>query len=244
MYKRLVVVFLILMSFQHSYSQKGVKTFGFQYKPLIPVNISDFKTSVYEPSDSLTLTSNTLFGSSFGGVLRFGFTDMISLEAGINYVKRNYKYDLFDSYSSISDATTFSIISYEIPIQGLVYVRLSERWYLNAAGGVSIDMFASDVISESENKTFIQYTFTNKMQFALIANFGIEYRTAEKGYFYFGTSFHKPTRDIGLSEVDYTKNDLVARFDFPVKGTYLTLDFRYFFHEDPEKKNKKRKKKD
>ena len=243
MYKRLAIVIFVLVSFQNANAQKGVITFGFQYKPLIPVNISDFKTSVYDPSDSLILTSNTLFGSSFGGVIRWGFTEMISLETGINYVKRNYKYELLDSYSSISDATTFSIISYEIPIQGLVYVRLSELWYLNAAGGVSLDMYASDATSESENKTFIQYTFTEKMQLSLIANFGIEYRTEEKGYLYFGASFHKPTRDIGLSQVDYTKNNLMTRFELPVKGTYLTLDFRYFFHEDPEKKKTKRKKK-
>ena len=171
-------------------------------------------------------------GYSWGAVIRRGITNTISFETGISYIKRNYKYTLTDLDSNFTGITEFGLVSYEIPINGLVYIRLGERFYMNNSLGVSLDMYASNVQSGSDDD-FAQFTATRKwMQPALNANIGLEYRTKESGFLFLGFTYHNPFSNIAASQLNYRKNAEIHAFVTELKGGYLTLDFRYFFNPE------------
>jgi hypothetical protein len=108
--------------------------------------------------------------------------------------------------------------------------------------GLSLDFFPSDVQSSDE---YFKHYGTRKSWLgeSVLANLGYEYRTEKSGYFYIGASYHRPFNDIYYSTVAYYRdhNHYTSGQQFLISGNYLTLDLRYFFHEDPLKKQKKKK---
>lgn len=224
-------------------AQKGVTTFGIQVKPLIPNSYFNFsgETKVSEDG-SLTSTWSPRTSLNFGMVIRKGLTKSISVETGINLVRRNYVVESTDEGLNVNNNLKFSFTGYEIPIQGLIYVRLDDKWWMNGSAGLSIDMYPSNTFaSESEFQTGTFYDFSVRtvksswLQMAIQANYGFEYRSKKKGYFYIGATYHRPFSDFASSEVTY-EYDLERIITFNrLSGTYFTLDFRYFFDEKPEK---------
>ena len=111
---------------------------------------------------------------------------------------------------------------------------------MNASMGVSADMYASNTQSRGtyhRTLTARKHTF----QPAVLANLGWEYRTEKSGYLYLGASLHRPFSYELVTHIDYEGNGKYEDLYQPLSGSYLTLDIRYFFHEDPEKKKKKKK---
>ena len=172
-------------------------------------------------------------------LLRYKINKTFSLESALNYTQRNYTLIIKNKSQNIDDFTKFAIRSYEIPIQLLTYVRASKFWYLNVAFGISHNVLASDILSSGEKtNAYFQNTYRKNGGYrALIANIGMEYRTAEKGYYYIGTSLHLPWTEIGRAYPEYLDesnnfNNLVdfnEKFFIEILGNFLTIDFRYFF---------------
>jgi len=176
-------------------------------------------------------------GYSAGMVLRRGYTKQLSMETGINFTKRNFSLSITDT--TFTGKSGFTIIGYEIPIQGMVFLRLAERIYMNTALGLSMDMYASNIYTHD---TYFRH-FSKRhsiFQFAALANLGFEYRTKKSGYFYLGSSFHLPFSYFYTSSIIYESKQEIGRLK--LSGTFLTLDLRYYFHEDPMKQKKKKKK--
>jgi hypothetical protein len=48
--------------------------------------------------------------------------------------------------------------------------------------------------------------------------------------------------NIGISDLRVENNGAGNNLLIPISGNYLTVDLRYFFHEDPEKERRKMKK--
>lgn len=168
-------------------------------------------------------------------IIRHGFSDLLAFETGINYVKR--KYDLRIDDGSFSGSSQFRVIGYEIPLSLLVYIQLGEKFFMNVSMGHSLDMFASDV--QSYDYYFTQRSYRKSLfQSAILANIGWEYRTEKSGYFYLGASYHRPFSFIYASKITYTGNGKNEDIITSLLGNYLTVDLRYFFYEDPKKKNK------
>jgi hypothetical protein len=216
-------------------AQQNIITVGIQYKPVFTV---DFLNTGNETvlQNGVDFSIGLHSGFAFGMVIRRGITDTYSIEGGINYVKRTYSVKVVDG--NFSDESTFGVIGYEIPLSGLVYIRLSEKFYMNASLGVAADMFASDV--KTYGDVFNTYSLRKSViNGGVIGNLGWELRTEESGYFYIGASYHNPFSDIYLTRIDYAYNNKNESVDIPLTGTYLTLDFRYFFRADPIKKQKK-----
>ncbi len=241
---QILILFFILCSSLKIAAQRNVTTVGFQFKPIFPLNFIGTGETV-NVDQGVTFTLGLKSGFAGGMVIRRGFTDLISLETGINYVKRKYSLIILDE--EYERKTDFRIIGYEIPVSLLVYIQLSEVIYMNVSLGSSLDMFASAVQTFDTN--FNQVSFRNHVfQPAVLANIGWEWRTEKSGYFYVGASYHRPFNFIYLSRAEYSKpnklpTDPNAFSETELLGNYLTLDFRYFFHEDPEtKKQRKRKK--
>lgn len=237
--------FFLLSSFLSA--QPKVITFGIQYKPLIP--------SRFFRSGEINFGQNNINYSivpeiSFSGgmVIRRGFTKNFSVESGINYVKRNFNLLVENKETSFHSEKRFSIVGYEVPTLGLIYIRLGDQMFMNAAFGISLDFFPSDV---GTNEYYFPYdvqvqhvsvrNHNRWLQPSLLANLGYEYRSLKKGYFYFGSSFHRPFAYSYQSNVKYIHGSFTERAVAKISGNYLTFDFRYFFHQDPEKPKAKKK---
>jgi hypothetical protein len=240
---KIAFVFFLITIVSSVFAQKDVTTFGIQIKPIIPMSIIGFDEElIKENGVDFNLASKV--GYSFGMVARRGFTKMFSLEGGINVTKRNYDLNIKDgNFEGTSD---FSFLSYDIPILALLYIQLGENAFLNTAFGASIDFYPSDL--ETSDSYFRHSTYRKEWFLPnLLANVGFEYRTYKSGYFYLGASFHRPFTNIAETTVGYYRSgnsnsplNYDAFSNFNLDGSYLTLDFRYFFHEDPERKTKRK----
>lgn len=226
--------------------QKNVTTFGIQFKPIVP---SKFFNSGEEQvvQDYLTVNYKPRIGFNFGMVMRQGFTDVISLEAGINMVRRNYDLTARDTDLGMDLKLNFAFVGYEVPVLGLIYVKLGERLWMNGAGGVSFDFYPTSVfnlVSDVQDTIFFDFEqFTSRrhwMQVALLANYGFEYRTKTKGYWYLGISYHRPFDDVATTRATLIRDNIPLSVYNNLSGSYLTIDLRYFFHEKVEKTMKTR----
>jgi hypothetical protein len=219
-------------------AQSRLTTFGIQFKPIFPVGfLGTGKQTVLVDSVNVKFDLALKSGYNFGMVIRKGFSDLLALETGINYVKRKYHLEVTDS--DFGESSDFRMIGYEIPASLLVYIRLGEQIFMNASLGASADMYASNVRSSGEyhnTLTVRNHTF----QAAIVANIGWEYRTLKSGYFYIGASLHRPFDYELTSKAHYDRGIKELDVYQPLSGSYLTMDVRYFFHEDPKKQKKKR----
>ena len=230
-----VSLLIFFLSTALLFAQKNIITVGIQYKPVFTVDFLNTKDETAQ-QNGVDFFIGLHSGFAGGMVIRRGITDRYSIEGGINYVKRKYSVRVTDE--SFSEEATFGIIGYEIPLSGLVYIRLSEKFYMNASMGIAADMFASNL--ETFSSYFKTYSQRQSVITAgVIGNLGWELRTDKSGYFYIGASYHNPFSDIYLTRIEYDNNNKQEAVEIPSAGTYLTLDLRYFFHEDPVKKRRK-----
>lgn len=206
--------------------------FGFQYKPLIPEDFLS-NTQIKVSDGPLQAQFIQLQGYSFGATTRLGFTKLISFETGINQVKRNYRtsYQLADS--NLLGETNFGIVSYDIPLNLLFYVQLSEKFFMNVSLGSSFIFFPSNVgvytildkhLFTSEGRR------TSHFGGSMNGNIGFEYRTEKYGFFYIGASGIIPFKNIYRVAANYEYgNNIIYSASGAINGGYLSLDFKYFF---------------
>ncbi|MFM7726195.1 MAG: outer membrane beta-barrel protein [Flavobacteriales bacterium] len=226
-------------------AQVNVTTLGVQLKPILPSKYFGTGTEDLEMED-LSVNFEPNLGLNFGMVVRRGITRNWSVESGICMVQRNYTLHFMHPTLPEEKQLRFRYIGYEIPIQALVFVKLSDNLFMNASGGASIDLYPSNVESSTyEYRDTLRYDFYQKtykqswIQAALLANYGFEWRTPDKGFFYLGASYHRPFRQIGTTKVLFELNDNPSNAYSRLGGNYLTIELRYFFHEKPERKARK-----
>jgi len=242
MKKRIIHLFslaLFLLATTLLHAQQGHTTVGIQLKPIVPNTLFNSGPNSFNDENwSVDIRPN--FSTTFGMVIRHGLTDRWSIEGGISYVPRNYQVDVTFNDTAFTNGD-FKLVSYEFPVAAMVYIQLGKQLYMNNSLGVSIDMFASD--TKTNDGKFISYTARrNWLQASIIGNVGFELRTEEKGYFYLGASLHRPFNTIGTTTLQYYRTPTTEPIvtELKLTGNYLTIDFRYYFHEEVPKKKKKR----
>ncbi len=242
MIKYFFLFIFISQFYQLSFSQKREKFpsyFGIQFKPLIPGDfLSKSVVSVTDTGFIGTFTQKQ--GYSFGATVRIGLTKLISFETGINQVQRNYKIDFNLVDSAVTAKTSVGIISYDIPLNALIYIQLSEKIFTNASLGTSFVYYPSNVgttVSVEPKHVFIGEGRRNKrFDFEINANLGFELRTEKNGFFYVGASAKIPFAPIFKVAASYEyESSQKALAIGDINGAYLSLDLRYFF---PNIKNK------
>ena len=222
---------VLLMIAEGLHAQERVTTFGLQFKPIFSSGLFGTGPETGRVSD-VDFRLTPAGGYSGGMVIRKGYSQRISFETGINFVRRNYKINIQDRDFEINDQ--FRIIGYEIPFSTLIFIQLGENIYMNTSLGACLNMFPSDV--QTFNLDYAHYSGRyNVFNPSILANIGFEYRTRRSGYFYLGASLNRPFSAAYLSAIDYVRNQSDAIFRAQLRGTYLTIDLRYFFHEDPAK---------
>ena len=217
--------------------------FGFQIRPVFPTRFigEPELTLSTEAGDSVNVstTLSQKIGYSFGGTVRAGVTKLIAIETGINFTQRH-----FDSKMSIPDSNIYgsndlTFISYDIPVNVLFYIRLAEKWYMNASLGVAMSYSPTDVgtyTAPNGPHEFRHYGLVRKkVNFDLNANVGFEFRTEKSGFFYLGGSGRVPFAPIFDLLFEYTNEGFSRTIVGEVDGSFLSIDFKYFF---PVIKNK------
>lgn len=217
-------------------AQERVSTGGFQFKTMIPLNLLDRDKQTFGDSGNV-FSLRQASGRGFGMVIRKGFAKGISFESGLHLTSRKYKVNF--SNQVVEDNLEFSMTAYEIPFSLLVYTQLGKKVFMNGSLGSGLEMFASDLTAEGDYFSVNAFRRSVGILF-LLANLGWEYRTKKSGYFYAGISYHRPYRYIYRAFPRYQNGEYESR----IYGTYFSLDVRYFFHEDPVKKEKRKKRKD
>lgn len=243
-------------------------TAGIEFRPIFPIDF--LKTGKQTSSNGdYSIEVSPKFSFSAGMVIRYGFHKRFALETGLSFVQRNYNLSIHrdSTQNTPSDPvsptynskTDFTIIGYEHPIKLLVFVQLAEHIYMNAAAGLQLTFFPSDIFTTDENRTGTDQHFKHSsvrlgfdgkpgndgfIHGGAIANLGFEYRTKKSGFFYLGATYHLPFADIYRSKFQYLEDDHASQVQgIQLNGSYLTFDVRYFFHSKPlEKKERKKKK--
>lgn len=231
---KIMITICLTVPLNAGFGQKGVTTFGLQYKPILPNRFIGF----YEKEFNEGIFESTVkqkLGHSAGMLIRIGLSERISLETGINFTQRNYRLNYAVPDSGYSATDQVRVISYEVPVSGLVYIRLGDQFYMNTSLGAALTLFPSDVRTTEPigpNERFQQEgAYKSKVQGAMLANIGFEYRTKSKGYWYIGSSYHLPFSNIMTFAMSYERSSGSTIAIDNITGSYLTLDFRYFFHE-------------
>lgn len=237
-----LIIFLLSLIFLPfvAISQKGSLKFGVQYKPMINAGIiENQETKVV--SDALSFSVKQRKGFGAGVIIRKGLSDMFSLESGLGYVRRDYQLSIDSLSGNSKSELDFRIIGYEIPLIGLVHIRLSKKIFMTTAFGGVAAIFPSDV-SKVSGIWKVENVRHGIVQFSLLANLGWEFRTEKSGAFYLGASYNRSLQDMYRIKVGKASSAVLTEQFFDIGGNYLSLDFRYYFQENPKKEKAKKSK--
>ena len=207
--------------------------FGFQVKPLFPTKFIGESSSFFS-NQGFDVTISQKVGVSYGGVVRVALTDLIGIETGINFFQRYYKIDMSIIDSNITASDDFGFIQYDLPINALFNIKLSKKWFMNAAIGASICYKPSNVGAISN--PFGKHEFFNigivdindKVNFDLNGNLGFELRTDRYGFFYLGGCARIPTEPLFNLLSRYRYGTFEVDNYGPVSGSFLAIELKYF----------------
>lgn len=232
---RFVFVFLFL-GYTYLHAQLGdtrlPSYFGVQVRTLFPSSfVSKPSTTVSKEGMKSTITQTP--GYSFGGIVRVGLTELIALESGINFSQRYFTVNGSVADSGIFVNNSLGFIQYDIPINGLFYIKLAKKWYANASLGVAAGFKPTSIatLNNISGSKFFYHTgvVDKKASLDLNGNIGFEYRTKKLGFFYLGTTVRLPLQPIFIYVATYKNQGYKVTQYGDVSGAYLGVDFRYFF---------------
>ncbi len=233
---------LILYFSYVGYNQQGETIFGFQYKPIVPNKYIGEYTNRFDSLPTFQSSTKQSFGYSLGMVFRHYFTKKVALESGINFTKRTFKlfYEVADS--NLMANNTVSFINYQIPIKGVFYIQLTDEMFMNASMGLHFDFFPTYISKTTpidiKNTFIFDGDRRSWVQLGANANFGFEYRTKKKGTYYIGATYNQPFGNIMNFKMSWRYNQKTTTVIKTIKGSYLTIDLRYYL---PVNKNKAKK---
>ena len=232
--KVISVLFVLISFLSYSQSNRVPSYFGFQYQSVIPNNLVGEKTLTLT-NESFNSTTTQKIGYSAGATVRAGITELIAFETGINFTKRNFDINMQmpDSNLFVSDA--FSFIEYSIPLNCLIYIKMTKEWYANASLGVAAIYKPSSVgrqINPEGLHSFIYEgyaDFRKKIGLDFNGNVGFEYRTKKSGFFYLGGSVRIPFAPLFIMATQYKNQGYKLTSYGQINGSYFSIDLKFFF---------------
>ncbi len=219
--------------------------FGIVVSPVIPNNfIGKIHTTFKDSTQNMGVDFHNRWGYTFGATARIGITKFLSIETGISQVRRHYTASVSIPDSGLHVSQKLAFINYDIPLNALFYVKLSEKWYMDASLGVSLTHYPSDVqdtvLPKAKKTVVVQGARTNRTYFAINAGIGFEFRTEKAGTFFLGAGAKVPVKPplfgVAIVKTSGMGNDYFAYK--PLSAGYFTLDFKYFIPRIKLNKNK------
>lgn len=225
------------IAFGQTKKERVPSYFGIQVRPIFPTQFIGSSTTDFKQNDGETVIYSSVLkqkmGYSFGGTVRAGITKLIAIETGINFYQRNFNISIDMPDSSVMATNDIRFISYDVPINALFYIKLAEKWYMNASLGVAVNFKPTDVAVLTlplRNNEFQHIGVAkNKFGFDFNANVGFEFRTEKKGFFYLGGSANVPFKPLFDMILNYSNQGYKSQVIEPVDGSFLSIDFKYFF---------------
>ena len=233
--KQIILIFTLLTG-TFSFAQKGKTFFGVQLNPIIPNRyIGQFEqTYAYDSIPFYDGMIKQRPGMNFGMVVRHGITNTISIESGITYTRRSYNISYNAPDSGFASNNNLTLINYNIPINGLVYIQLADDWFMNASAGINLSFYPTSVFTQApiidvDHQFYQVGTRTSWVQTGVNANYGFEYRHKDAGTFYMGASYSLPFSPIMDFIMTWRSHGVRHKVYEEINGSYLTFDFKYFF---------------
>jgi hypothetical protein len=225
----------------HAQSTERKAKFGLQFKPLTEGGFVG-SSQLNLKNDTFQSIFNQKFGYSFGAIVRFPVWKNLYIETGLAQVQRNYQVDYITLDSNFTASKSLSFVSHDIPINALVFIKMSEKFYLNTAMGVSLIHNPSNVASQIKygDNVLFKAEGRKRSNFAFEFNIttGIEYRNTRYGSFYLGASGRIPFRPIFNVATMYQNVSTKQLLYGSLTGTYVSLDLRYFLPKTKKPKIK------
>ncbi len=245
-----LVFFLLLIflssqqaSAQREKQDKFPSYFGLVFSPVIPNDFVGIKSfSINDPSGQMTSTYNQKWSFQFGAIARFGLSEKFSLETGLISVRRMYDINVQLPDSSINRSQKLTFINYDVPINGLFYVRMSDKIYASAFLGLSLIHYPSDVKDSIQlgagKSVLLSGLRFDRTYFGFNAGIGAELRTKKAGTFYVGGTVKVYSKPIfaGVVTLKQSGTAEIIRTTTAIPGGYFSFDFRYFFPTIKKKK--------
>jgi len=206
--------------------------FGLQVRPILPTRfIGEPELTLTRNEYSTTISQRA--GYSFGGTVRAGLTKLLAFESGINFIQRNYDISMSVADSNVHATNDLTFVCYDVPLNGLVYIRLGEQFYMNTSLGVSLTYKPSNVgilTLPGGSDRFVHTGYVGmKAAMDINVNIGFEFRTEKSGFFYLGGSGKVPFKPLFQLYTEYESGAHSNKINAPIDGTFLAIDFKYFF---------------
>ena len=232
--KILTLLFILVSLNVCGQSIKFPSYFGIHYRTVFPNNFVGSK-SVTLLNQEFTSTCLQKTGYSIGATVRAGITKLISFETGINLIHRNFHLNMSAADSNQFAKRDLSFLSYDIPLNCLIYIKLNKSWYANASLGIAASYKPSTiggVNNTGGNHSFIHTGYVDyKKKFTadFNGNIGFEFRSKKSGFFYLGGSVQIPLAPLFIlaGMYKYEGYELVSVAN--VNGSFLSLDLKFFF---------------
>tara|TARA_B100000524_G_scaffold219296_1_gene115434 strand:+ start:11202 stop:11951 length:750 start_codon:yes stop_codon:yes gene_type:complete len=232
--KVLLLLFILLSLNGFSQSNKVPSYFGVHYRTVLPNNFVGSK-SVTISQQEFTSTCLQKTGYSIGATVRAGITKLIAFETGINLIHRNFQLNMSVIDSNQYSQRELGFLTYDIPLNCLIYIKLNKSWYANASLGIAASYKPSTiggVNNTGDNHSFIHTGYVDyKKKFTadFNGNIGFEFRSKKSGFFYLGGSVQIPLAPLFIlaGMYKYQGYELVSVTN--VNGSFLSLDLKFFF---------------
>ena len=170
-----------------------------------------------------------------GATVRAGITKLIAFETGINLIHRNFYLNMSVADSNQYADRDLGFLTYDIPLNCLIYIKLNKSWYANASLGIAASYKPSTigaVNNTADNHSFIHTGYVDyKKKFTadFNGNIGFEFRSKKSGFFYLGGAVQIPLSSLFIlaGMYKYQGYELVAASN--VNGSFLSVDLKFFF---------------
>lgn len=225
---------LLLAQFPEEKKEKFPTYFAFGVNTLFPNNFQGTKN--YSINQGITQSDiEQLIGYNFGGLFRRSYSERFSLEAGMYYATRRFDIQATIIDSNLMTRDTMKFTTIEIPVNAIVFVKMSETIYSNVGFGLSFIYKPSTVrvFSKPNDPSSMNHfgIVTNKFGLDLNGQAGVEFRTFNKGIFYVGGTVRVPLLDLFTMYSSYKyKTNKAEVGSQKIGGDYISLDIRYYFH--------------
>lgn len=209
---------------------------GIQFKPIFP---NEFLQTGSQSVDSgiTTFTISPKFSYTFGFSLNHVLSKSVSMDYGLLLTKRKYELNIKDT--AFNRTSQFETNGFEVPVLLRVSIPLSKQLQASTAWGINFNLTTRDysypyvraVGGDTYFKNYVARRFT--VNPGIMGNIGFQYETKNGSAFYLGGSFNLP---FFWTYKTYLKNMVeVPPFtskgegSIYLRGSYLTLDLRYYF---------------
>ena len=232
--KALVLIFIMFCGFSFSQSNKVPSYFGIHYKSIFPNNFVGSKT-VTLSNQEFTSTCTQKRGYSIGATVRAGITNLIAFETGINLIHRNFNLQMSVADSNQYAERDLGFLTYDIPLNCLIYIKLNKTWYANASLGLSAVYKPSTIggVNNLEGSHSFIHTgyvdYKKKFTADFNGNIGFEFRSKNSGFFYLGGAVQIPLEPLFYLAGMYKYQGYEITDIDSVNGSFFSLDLKYFF---------------